>query len=111
MRASGFAPPFVWVERLGRNALAVPTTQGPVPVICSNWFPVDPKTQKTSVIAVHLYSDRGVHLAVPEQSPTMRLSKVRATNRPEEFLLVEWKGALTTIDGGKSVRLCDVGPV
>lgn len=111
MVAAGFQPPEIFVERLGRKVLALPSGQGLIPIVCSNWFPVGPTSNLTSLIIVQLYGDNGVHLGVPEGSPNIRLTTERGDARPSNSRIGEHESVLLNIDNSKVVEVRDFGPV
>ena len=107
MREFGFQPPEIWVTALDRRVLALPSAQGLVPVIYSNFFPIDDEQSASSLIVVHLDGDNGVALVTPEETPNVRLTSVRLLNRPSQFHIAEFKCLLGAIDSGKTVELTD----
>ena len=107
MRASGYHPPEIYVSELDRNVLAYPSAQGYIPVIYSNFFPIDKKQKTTSLMAVQLTGDNGVFLATPKGTPNVRISSIRQTQRPSHFCIAEFKCLLAALDSGKTVELTD----
>ena len=107
MRASGYHPPEIYVPELDRNVLAYPSAQGYIPVIYSNFFPINQSSQTTSLIAVQLTGDNGVFLATPKGTPNVRLSSIRQPQRPSHFCIAEFKCLLAAIDSDKTVELTD----
>ena len=105
MRASGYHPPEIYVSELDRNVLAYPSAQGYIPVIYSNFFPIDKKQKTTSLIAVQLTGENGVFLATPKGTPNVRMSSIRQPQRPSHFCIAEFKCLLAAIDSGKTVEL------
>lgn len=111
MRAAGFEPPHMFVPQLGYAVTAVPTVQGLVPLIRSDFIPISPTGDTTSLIIVHLSTDTGVHLAVPLESPLVRVTDVRNPNRPERIIIAEHKSVLAAIDNNTTVEIPNIGPV
>lgn len=104
LRAQGVTPPQIEVKPLGRYVMAYPSAQGHIPVVVSNFFPIA-NDDTSSVIIVHTSNPRGVHLAVPERQPNIRITTERIDNRPAFTIIAEFKSALATIDARKTVEL------
>lgn len=110
MWARGGTPPEVYVPKLNRRLMAVPTPHGWIPFVPSNFFSVE-MTGNTTLVMACLEGPNAAHIAVSKTTPYIRATTVRVSDRPEEMLIVELKSALLNISNGQVARLTGFGPV